>query len=321
MSARHQLGDATLDLVSEACMLAVLSELSGGPVSAREIEARTQGIPWWTAARRLHSLACGGFVSLAHESGTFPHKTGRRAPPRTRYALTELGRELLLEIVAAAARWEQTWYSTPSGRLDVPGLWALGLVRDPHTRALVRALADGPLRSAELRARVPQLAHSTLMRRLKTLPEQGVLVREKHAGKVHYALADGARHLAILPLRAAQCEWRRATPADMALGGDLPGLLHILAPLARISADAKGACGWHLDSKTTLEADIYLTAASGKVAVLNAAPTTAPQALAHATPTVWCEALLHGDRSAVVTTGDDALFNAVFNGLSAALLA
>ncbi|HEY5046020.1 MAG TPA: winged helix-turn-helix transcriptional regulator [Solirubrobacteraceae bacterium] len=302
-------------------MLAVLSELSGGPVSAREIETRTQGIPWWTAARRLHSLACNGFVSLANESGTLAHKTGRRAPPRARYALTELGREFLLEIPVAAARCEQTWCPPPSGWLDVPGLWALKIVKDPYTRAVVRALADGPLRSAELRARVPQLAHSTLMRQLKTLPEQGVLVREGHAGKVHYALADSVRHLAILPLRAAQCERRRATQTDRALRGDLPGLLHVLAPLVRIPPDVSGACGWHLDSKTTLEADIYLTAAAGKVAVLNAAPTTAPQALAHAIPTVWCEGLLHGDRAAVVTTGDDALFDAVFKGMSAALLA
>ena len=321
MSNRHQLGDATLDLLSDACMLAVLSELSDGPASAREIEARAQGIPWWTADRRLESLECSGFVSLAHESETLPREKERRAQPRARYALTELGREFLLEIAAAAARCEQTWCSPPSGRLDVPGLWALGIVKDPHTRSLVRALADGPLRAAELRARVPQVAHSTLMRRLKTLPEEGVLVREKQAGKVHYALADSARHLAILPLRAAQCEWRRATSADRSLSGDLPGLLHVLAPLVRISADAKGTCGWHLDSKTALEADIYLTATSGKVAVLNAAPTTAPQALAHATPEVWCEALLHGDRAAVLTTGDDALFDAVFNGLSVALLA
>jgi DNA-binding HxlR family transcriptional regulator len=321
MSDRQQLGDATLDLITDGSTLAVLSELSGGPVSALEIEDRAQGIPRWTAFRRLQLLERDGFVSLAHESETLPHKKDRRAATRAPYALTELGREFLLEIAAAAARCEQTWCPPPPARLGAPGLWALGIVKNSHTRALLRALADGPLRSAELQVRLPHLAHSTLMRRLKTLPESGILVREKHAGKVRYALTDSARHLAILPLRAAQCEWRRATPSDRALSGDLPGLLHVLAPLARIPSDTNGACGWHLDSKTTLETDIYLTAASGKVATLNAAPTTIPQAVSHATPKVWCEALLHGDPSRIVTTGDDALFGSVFSGLSAALLA
>ena len=48
---------------------------------------------------------------------------------------------------------------------------------------------------------------------------------------------------------------------------------------------------------------------------------TAPQAASHATPEVWCEALLHGYPSTIATTGDLELFNAVFGALSSALLA
>jgi hypothetical protein len=46
-----------------------------------------------------------------------------------------------------------------------------------------------------------------------------------------------------------------------------------------------------------------------KVAALNAAPTMAQQAVSHATPRAWCEALLHGE---IVTPSAYALFDAVF---------
>jgi hypothetical protein len=91
--------------------------------------------------------------------------------------------------------------------------------------------------------------------------------------------------------------------------------------LGRTSPSTSGTCRWHVDANGRLEADIYLAVASGKVAALNAAPVTAPQAVSHATPEVWCEALLHGDPSMIATTGDRTVFNAVFDALSSALLA
>jgi DNA-binding HxlR family transcriptional regulator len=320
MSDRHQLGDATLDLVTDECTLAILSELSGGAVRASDIEARAPGVAHWTTLRRLQSLARSRFVSAVNEAGTLPREHDRPAPPRARYALTKLGREFLLEVPAAAARCEQAWCSPPPEQRGAPGLWVLGLVADRRTRALARALADAPLRSADLQVRLPDLGRSALLRRLRTLPACGVLVREEHAGEVRYALTDGARHLVIVPLRAARCEWQRATPQDRVLSGDLPGLLHVLAPLGRIPQGLNGTCRWHLDSNASLQADIYLAVASGKIAVLNAAPMTVPQAVSHATPQVWCEALLRSDPSTIATTGDHVLLNAVFSGLSSALL-
>jgi hypothetical protein len=46
-----------------------------------------------------------------------------------------------------------------------------------------------------------------------------------------------------------------------------------------------------------------------------------PQSVSHATPEAWCEALLRGDPSTITTTGDQVLFDAVFDALSSALLA
>jgi len=316
---REELGLTTLRLLAEDCMLTVLGELSRGPVRAGDIETRAEGIPRWTALRRLHSLAHAGFARTLGDGDR--RGRGRARSSQAPYILTRLGREYLLQLPTAAARCEQTWCTPPVQTPDAPGLWVLGLVADPPTRALARALADAPLRTADLQVRLPHVRRSTLLRRLRTLPDHGVLVREEHGAEVRYALTDGARHLVIVPLRAAQCEWRRATPADRALSGDLPGLLHVLAPLGRTPQSTSGTCQWHVDAHGRLETDVYLTLASGKIAALNAAPVTAPQAVSHATPEVWCEALLHGDPSTIATTGDHALLNAVFGALSSALLA
>ena len=317
---REELGLGTLRLLAEDCMLRVLAELSRGPVRAGDIETRTQGIPRWTALRRLHSLARGEFVRTVGEDDSRRHRGSPRSS-QAPHMLTRLGREYLLRVPAAAAHCEQMWCTPPPDTPDTPGLWVLGLAADEPTRALARALADAPLRTAELQVRLPNVRRSTLLRRLRTLPERGVLVREEHGGEVRYALTDGARHLVIVPLRAAQCEWQRATSADRARRGDLPGLLRVLAPLGRTPAKTSGTCQWHVDADGRLAADIYLAGASGKIAALNAALETAPEVMSHATPQVWCEALLHGDPSTIATTGDHTLFEAVFGALSFALLA
>jgi DNA-binding HxlR family transcriptional regulator len=317
---REELGLSVLRLLAEDCMLAVLRELSRGPVRASDIETRAQGIPRWTAQRRLQSLARGGFVGAVRDVDA-SRKHGRAGSAQARYTLTDLGRDHLLEVTAAAAHCEQTWCPPPPGQPGAPGLWVLGLVADHPTRALARALADAPLRTTDLQVRVPHVKRSTRLRRLRTLPDRGVLVREEHGGEVRYALTDGARHLVIVALRAAQCEWRRATPADRTLSGDLPGLLHVLVPLARTPPSTSGTCRWHVDAGAGLETDIHLAVGSGKIAALNTAPVTVPQAVSHATAEVWCEALLHGDPSAIATTGDRTFFNAAFGALSSALLA
>jgi DNA-binding HxlR family transcriptional regulator len=320
MTADHEeLGLGTLRLLAEDCMLTVLAELSRGPVGAGDIETRAAGIPRWTALRRLRSLAHAGFARTLGDANR--RGRGRARSSQAPHILTRLGREYLLQVPAAAAHCERTWCPPPPDQPDAPGLWVLGLAADQPTRALARALADAPLRTVDLQVRLPDVRRSTLLRRLRTLPEHGLLVREEHAGEVRYALTEGARRLVIVPLRAAQCEWRRATPADRARGGDLPGLLHVLAPLGRTPHDTTGTCHWHLDSNGGPEADIYLAVASGKIAALNAAPVTALQAVSHATPQVWCEALLHGDPSTIATTGDHTLLNVVFGALSSALLA
>lgn len=318
MSRRRQLGDATLALLADECMLAVLNVLSDGPASAREIEDRAPGISHQTASRCLRALARGRFASAVHEAQGSSREDGRQGRPRVRYELSELGRELLLEVVRAAVDSERAW-RPPLAPRGAPGLWVLKLLSDRRARALARELADAPLTPAELEARLPQLASSTFKARLKTLRDYGVLVREKHDGETRYALPQDARRMAIVVLLAARCEWRRADPEDRTLGGDMPGLLHVLAPLARVPRATTGSCRWRVDAHGTPAPEVHLTAAAGRVAALGASPLTEPDAAGHAVLEVWCEALLSGDPSEIATTGEEALFRAIFGALSVAL--
>jgi DNA-binding HxlR family transcriptional regulator len=332
MSKQHQLGDATLALLADDGMLAVLGELSRGEVRARDIESSVPGVTRRTALRRLQTLTAHGYARVTSDvdTGRLPagrkeaspgsSPAGRRAPSRAPYVLTRLGRECLPKVIDAAAYCERKWCPPPSPAPGASGLWAIKLVADLPARSIVRALADAPLRQGELLARLPLFARSTLLGRLKMLSSCDLLAREGRPGEVRYRLTDGARHLVVVALRAAYCEgrWVGAREDSSLAGDDLPGLLHMLAPLARVDREIAGACRWRLDSPG---ADTYLTVRSGRIAALGAAPTVAPDADGVARPEIWGEALLSGDPSGISVTGDRALFDAIFNGLTAALLA
>ena len=286
MIERRQLGDATLDLLTDESTLVTLNELSVGPARAVDIEARVPGIARWTALRRLRALADSGFASPVDDETRSP-RAARQSGTKVPYALTALGRDRLLEVVAAAAHCEATWCSPPAMRPLQPGLWVLRLVADHHTRAVGQALASAPLRPSDLRVRLPHLGRSTINRRLRDLPAVGVLARETYAGEVRYSLTDGARHLAIVRLRAAQCEWDR-TSRQVEPGRDLPIIVRVLAPLGRIGPDVGGTCHWRFDAGSAPEPEIYLAAAAGRIAALDTGPPTLPQAVGRATPRQWC---------------------------------
>jgi DNA-binding HxlR family transcriptional regulator len=328
----RQPGDATLALLAADGMLAVLGELHRrGEVRARDIESNVPGITRRTALRRLQTLAAHRYASVRGEDDPGPSQAGRRGsspgstlaghrPARAPYALTELGRGRLAKVVEDAARCERQWCPPPPLRRSASaGLWTIELVADLPARAIVRALADAPLRQGELLARQPQFARSTLLGRLKMLSTCGLLVREAHSPhEVRYGLTDGARHLAIVAVRAAVCEGRRPGARESLPAADLPGLLHVLAPLARVGREIAGACRWRLNYSP--ESDTYLTARAGRIAALGAIPTAAPDADGLASAGVWGAALLSGEHSQILVTGDEALFDAIFRGLSAALL-
>ena len=92
----------------------------------------------------------------------------------------------------------------------------------------------------------------------------------------------------------------------------------MLAPVAHIPEPMAGICQLHFDGGGA--ADIYLAAQAGNVLALPGAPAGPPEAVGHATPAAWCDALLRRE-GPIAMSGDQALLAAVIGALSRALLA
>ncbi|HEY2637929.1 MAG TPA: helix-turn-helix domain-containing protein [Solirubrobacteraceae bacterium] len=78
------------------------------------------------------------------------------------------------------------------------------------TGAILRVLAEGPMRFSELAAAVPELSDRLLSERLKELEARGIVERTVHPGppvRVEYALSDMGRDLQ--PALEAVESWSR----------------------------------------------------------------------------------------------------------------
>jgi DNA-binding HxlR family transcriptional regulator len=194
---------------------------------------------------------------------------------------------------------------------------ALGLAADPASRAIVRALADGRLRTTELEARVLAVKRAALYRHLRDLTTQRLLSREGQGHNISYGLSNAIRELATVPLGAAHCESLRATSKDRSLPADLWGLLHVVAPLAEIPAEITGTFCVHVESSRI--DDVYLHAAAGRITALAVPPVGEPEAVARASTLAWCDVLFGGDSAQITTEADPAAVSAIFLALSDAL--
>ncbi len=121
-------------------------------------------------------------------------------------------------------------------------------------------------------------------------------------------------------MRAGRWEWQWSRPQHPAPGRDLDKLLHMLAPVAHVPEPMAGICQLHLDAGGAEHPDIYLAARAGNVLALPGAPAAAPEAVGHATPAAWCDALLLRE-GPIAMSGDEELLAAVIGALSTALLA
>jgi hypothetical protein len=103
----------------------------------------------------------------------------------------------LLAVVDVAARWERRW-SSHHGQLAVPGLSALRVLGDRHTREIILALAgDESLRAAEIQKRLPGLGCSATRQWLTDLCGAAILAREERESAVLYRLNAGVRRRAL----------------------------------------------------------------------------------------------------------------------------
>ena len=318
MSKQDQLGVHALKLLAEEWMVAVLCALSDGALRPTELERRLTDAGHSVVMRRLRHLLDNQLVSCERRPGRPPQARSAGTPHEARYDLTDAGRALL-EVIAEAGRWEQTWCSQAE-RDGSPGALAIKLTADEHMRKITLRLADGPLRTTELDGRPPDLCRSALRRRLRELVLAGLLKRRERGRTPMYELTDGARHLALVAMLAGRWECRWSTPPYPTPGRDLNDLMHMLAPVAHVPKPMVGICQLHFDTVGADDPDIYLAARSGNVLALPGAPAVPPEAVGHATPAAWCEALLLRE-GPIAISGNETLLAAVIAALSTALLA
>ena len=318
MSEEDQLGVPVLKLLAEEWMVAVLRGLADGALRPAEIEHALPGIGHSMVMRRLRQLLDSGLVTYEHHPGVPPHAHNAGTTHEAHYKLTDAGR-MLLAVAAEAGRWEQTWCSQDKRR-EPAGTLAIKLTADEHTRKIGLLLADGPLSTKDLDRHAPDLGRSALRRRLRELVLAGLLERRTRGRNSLYEMTVRARHLAHVAMLAGRWEWEWSRPEHPVPGRDLGKLLHMLAPVARIPEPIAGICQLHLDARGAEDPDIYLAARAGNVLALSGAPATLPEAVGHATPEAWCDALLIHARP-IAISGDQALMAAVIAALSTALLA
>jgi DNA-binding HxlR family transcriptional regulator len=304
------LGERALKLLADGRVVALLHEMSDGPLRPVELERRLSGIGHAPLIERLGRLSREP-VGLCER---FDDDNARAV----RYGLSERGRDLA-EIVAEAARREQA----PSGENAVPpGARALRLTAHGCNRAIARALAHAPLGLAELERSLPHIAHASLTRHLHQLCDGGaVAVRSaSESGRMVYEPTAEGRRLALLVVLAARWEDRWAPDRRRPARSDVHGLVHVIAPLARVVPGVAGACRLHVLAPPG-EPAIDLAAGAGRLSALALAPPAPLDAHGRATARAWVDALLDCDPAQIAAEGDRALLSAVVAALSTALRA
>jgi DNA-binding HxlR family transcriptional regulator len=318
MSRQDQLGVRALQLLAGEWMVPVIRGLVGGALRPAELERVLPHAGHSVVIRRLRHLLDSELVTYERRPGVPPHALSAGIPHQAHYELTSSGR-MLLEIIHAAARWEQFWWSRAERR-GPAGTLAIKLSADRHMRKITLLLADGPLGSRDLDERAHDLCRSALRRRLRELVLAGLLEQRKRGRVPLYELTPGARHLARVAMLAGRWEWQWSRPQHPAPGSDLNDLLHMLAPVARVPQPITGICRLRVDTGSALDPDIYLSARAGNVLALAGVPATPPEAVGQATPEAWCGALLRRE-GPIRMSGNEALLAAVVGAFSTALTA
>jgi DNA-binding HxlR family transcriptional regulator len=318
MSQEEQLGVRALKLLAQGSMVEILRGLADGALRPAELERRLTDVGHSVVIRRLRHLRDSRLVSYEHRPGLPPHARNAGIPHEARYSLTDPGR-MLLKVADEAGRWQQTWCSREE-RSGPAGSLAIKLTADPHMRKITLLLADGPLCTKDLEWRTQELGRSALRRRLRELVLAGLLEQRKPGRVPRYELTTSARHLALVAMLAGRWEWQCSRPQHSVPGNDLNKLLHMLAPVARMPEPMAGICQLQLHARGTDNHDIYLAARAGNVRALAGTPPAPPEAVGHASPEAFCDALLLRE-GRIVMSGDQALLAAVVRALSTALLA
>jgi DNA-binding HxlR family transcriptional regulator len=313
MSELEVFGASCLDLLADEATVIVLAHLRTRAMSAIEIGEATPGLSNRVLLSRLDRLASHGLVGIADQR---QREGGLR---RVSHHLLASG-QAILTVVDAAAGCEAQWPQRPRPFAPL-GTEALAVAADRQSRAIARALASGRLRLRELETLLPEIAHGTLERRLRERGALGLLSSEREGREAWHSLTDIARRLARVALHAARWEWTFGKLDAGSRASDLAGLIHQLAPLARLPKGVNGICLLREDWHATLQSDIYLAARGGRLAPFVTVPLERPDATAQGTPEQWAQALVTDEPAGITCTGSRALLRSVIAGLGRELSA
>jgi DNA-binding HxlR family transcriptional regulator len=301
-------GARCLELLNDGAMLVVIGLLRDRALSAVGVQDLAAGIGYRVALMRLRTLLQTGLVALDR-----PRRSSGREVRAAPHRLTAQGRALLT-VVDAAAHCEAAWQA-PHSAFGEPGARALSVAADREFQAIARALAHERLRLHDLRKMVPTMSRGTLDRRLRDRAEQGLVRSEKDGREAWLSLTADARRLATVTLYAARWEWMFGLESAEALRSDLAGPIHQLAPLASLEVRVSGVIALSEDWHSTLQGDVYLAIAGGRLHPYVVAPTGDLDLTARGTPEQWAHALVTGDTARLVSTGDQSLLSPVVRSL------
>jgi DNA-binding HxlR family transcriptional regulator len=183
---------------------------------------------------------------------------------------------------------------------------ALLAVGDQWTLLILRALADGPPRLAELRARLPGISAGVLNRHLQQMVDLGLVSRQRHRElppRVEYELTPAGRELLPVVLALARWGirnlWTRPQPREHIAIGEIFRMLPELLAEERLSG---GLLELVVDGRRGRERYVFETV-DGRL--VPTAPGLRPATRMAGEPFDWVEAL--GPRrnyAALQVTGD-----------------
>lgn len=300
-------GSVALLVLSDSLNLAVLRQLSNGPLTASELleELRASRATRFKRLRRLEEL---GLIVREKHSGW---------PPPTYCRLSEAGRGLL----AVAERFE-AWFErrqSDDGGGELERARATKALASGWCSTLVRWLAESPRSATELEALTPpQTSHHDVKRALGALSKMGLAERvPRRIGRRHpYALTPSGREAAA-PLAAA-IHWERGHVCDADPAWEAPAaetLLYLAAPLATVPVGIEGICSMLISEHAVVSMEI----SSGRLSARSPEPGEEVQAEARGTGHAWLASLVSGTSETLETKGDHELIAVLIRGLQRAI--
>jgi len=203
----------------------------------------------------------------------------------------------------------------------MPDAAILRLAGDGRVRTILAALADGPLRPAELDRRT-EISRETLYNRLHELTEMH-MISSSRSGKfpfpARYEFTHAGRVAYTKALLMAREQRRVLTPERPNGGDDIRELLRVLAPVLRLDTPQRGTCLLVEHPPSGQAAEACLLVDDRTITLLEHSPTSTPDATVQGVKSAWDSALTHRELDELEIDGDRALAQAVLGALHTAL--